>query len=535
MNKRIDTRKPILRITVSLPIILSMMIGFGSCKRSSIEQPSPMGPSTLAIMLRLVVSPNVLYSGTTQQKTTLTATLTNYTGIPIPNSIIHFDIEPIEFEIAPDVFEKVSFGYFENNQTEISIATDSNGVVNLNYFGPLARDVREYTDETNLTINIVASNNWDAKEFITEIAPVKVILQSSDLDLFAAAFPDVLYAGFGKRNVSTITATVKTEGGAPIKNRPILFEITDELGEKLNIGYFLGNTLVVSRKTIADGTARVDYFAPLAHEITDNVNIFIRVSVSGNDDQQYVTQLVPIQIIREVTEWTMYLSSMPNVLFAGETRETSQVQAVLTTASGISVANQSVYFEVIDEEGNKANIGYFEGNVPAIKKTTNKSGEVSATYYGPKAREIDDNTTVLIKATLVAEGSEIVSVTTPIYIIRDVIDLVLDLFADPNILWATSGRPHSKITAVYKKIDGTPIVGKEIYFSVIEGPGVFGNGKNKAVVKTDAMGTAVVTYYGPGKNNIVGTQVLVKIQAQAETATPDWLHTEIDILIRKGN
>ena len=88
---------------------------------------------------------------------------------------------------------------------------------------------------------------------------------------------------------------------------------------------------------------------------------------------------------------------------------------------------------------------------------------------------------------------------------------------------------------MYKKVDGTPIVGKEIYFSVLSGPGEFGNGKTKAVAKTDANGTAVVTYYGPGKNNIAGAHVDVTIQAQAETSTPDWLHTEIEIRIRKGN
>jgi hypothetical protein len=517
-----------LIISIGLTIILTMMIGFNSCKRSSVEQPSPLGPSNLAVVLRLVASPNVLYSGITQQKTTVTATLMKYNGIPISNRTIHF-------KICDEAGLSLDLGYFEDNQSVISKTTDSNGTIRVDYYGPLAKDLRNLTGNNNAMVYIFATLAWDAKEFIEEFTPIYLIQEVSEIVLMAEAHPDVIYAGNINRNNSTITATVKIAGDVPLSNHPIVFEIVDSLGAKLNVGYFQGNKMVISRKTNEEGIAKVDYIGPLAHEIADNVSLFIKVTVSGVDEEQAVSTLVPIQIIREVTEWTMYLSSQPNVLFAGDTRESSLVSVVLTAAGGISVANQPIYFEVTDDQGNKVNVGYFEGNVPAIKKSTNKNGQVSATYFGPIASEITDNTTVFIRATLAGEGSEIISVSTPIYIIRDVIDLVLDLFADPNILWATSGRPHSKITAVYKKIDGTPLVGKEIYFSVLSGPGEFGNGKNKAVAKTDAKGIAVVTYYGPGKNNIAGTYVDVTIQAQAETTTPDWLHTEIDIRIRKGN
>ncbi|MBN2245176.1 MAG: hypothetical protein JW755_04960 [Candidatus Aminicenantes bacterium] len=516
------------KIIISVTAVLTLIIGFNSCKRSSIEQPSPVGPSNFAVVLRVVASPNVLYSSTSQQKTTLTATLTKYNGIPISDRTVTFDIRN-------EMGIKLSLGHFEDNQPVISKVTDSNGIVRVDYFGPLAKDLRDEYGNENTTIYIYAYVSWDAKEFIQEIAPIYLIQQVSDLVLDAVAFPDVLYAGNTLRKNSTITATVKISGDVPLSNHPINFEITDENGAKLNVGYFQGHKMVISRNTNEEGTARVDYFGPLAQEIADNLNVFIKVSISGIDEEQAVTTLVPIQVIREVTEWTMYLSSQPNVLFAGDTRESSLITAILTAAGGISVANQPIYFEVTDDQGNKLNVGFFEGNVPAIKKSTNKAGEVSVTYFGPIASEITDNITLYMKATLAGEGSDIISVLTPIYIIRDVTDVFFDLFADPNILWATSGRPHSKITAVFRKIDGTPFINKEIYFAVLSGPGEFGNGKNKAVAKTDSTGTASVTYYGPTKKQITGTYVDVVIQGQPQTKTPNYIHKEIDIRIRKGN
>lgn len=517
--------------TVGLTIILTITIGFNSCKRSSLEQPSPVGPSNFAVVLRLAASPNVLYSSTSQQKTTLTATLTKYNGIPISDRTVTFDIRN-------ELGVKVSLGHFEDNQPVISKVTDSNGIIRVDYFGPLATDLRDEFGNENTTIYIYAYLSWDAKEFIQEIAPIYLVQQVSDLVLEAVAFPDVLYAGNTMRKNSTISATVKIAGDVALSDHPINFEITDQDGAKLNVGYFQGHQMVISRKTNEDGTAKVDYIGPLAHEIADNLTVYIKVSVSGIDEEQAVSMLVPIQIIREVTEWTMYLSSQPNVLFAGEdetVRETSVVTAVLNAAGGVSVANQPIYFEVTDENGDKLNVGFFEGNVPAIKKSTNKAGEVSVTYFSPIASEIADNVTLYMKATLAGEGSDIISVLTPIYIIRDVTDVFFDLFADPNILWARSGRPHSKITAVFKKIDGSPFVNKEIYFAILSGPGEFGNGKNKAVAKTDSTGTAVVTYYGPTKNQFTGASVDVVIQGQPQTKTPNYIHVEIDIRIRRGN
>ena len=459
----------------------------------------------------------------------MTATLTKYNGIPISDRTVTFDIRN-------EMGIKVSLGHFEDNQPVISKVTDTNGIIRVDYFGPLARDLRDEYGNENTTIYIYAYLSWDAKEFIQEISPIYLVQQVSDLVLEAVAQPDVLYAGNTMRKTSTITATVKIAGDVPLSNHPIHFEITDENGAKLNVGYFQGHEMVISRKTNEDGTAKVDYIGPLAPEIADNLNVFIKVSVSGIDEEQAVSTLVPIQIIREVTEWTMYLSSQPNVLFAGdEIRESPLVKAVLTAAGGVYVANQPIYFEVTDEDGNKLNVGFFEGNVPAIKKSTNKAGEVSATYFGPIASEIADNITLFMKATLAGEGSDIISVLTPIYIIRDVTDVFFDLFADPNILWARSGRPHSKITAVFRKIDGSPFVNKEIYFAILSGPGEFGNGKNKAIAKTDSTGTATVSYFGPTKNQITRTYVDVVIQGQPQTKTPNYIHKEIDIRIRKGN
>ena len=130
----------------------------------------------------------------------------------------------------------------------------------------------------------------------------------------------------------------------------------------------------------------------------------------------------------------LHLAAAPNVLFAGNTREMTTVTATLKRYDGVALANTTVHFDIRDATGNKLNIGFFEGNEAVKTKVTDANGTTSVDYYGPFSHELGADTTVYVTAIVAWEGKEFINELTPIYIIRDAIDLTFTLIADPNVL-----------------------------------------------------------------------------------------------------
>ncbi|MCK4496218.1 MAG: hypothetical protein KAU91_07695, partial [Candidatus Aminicenantes bacterium] len=236
----------------------------------------------------------------------------------------------------------------------------------------------------------------------------------------------------------------------------------------------------------------------------------------------------------------LHTSANPNVLFAGSTREVTNITASLKKFDGTSVSNINIHFEITP------NLGHFEGNLSVITKTTDSSGLVSLSYYGPTAQELANNQTLYINAYAAWEGKEIIAELTPVYIVRDKydLDLVFKLMADPNVLWCTSERPESLITGIFTYADGTPVVGRKVFFEILSGPGEFSFGRTKRYAVTDEEGIATVTYIGPTGDEIDADQ-FVTIQGQPETywvyIDPDdpnnnkyYLHKEMEIRLIKG-
>lgn len=227
------------------------------------------------------------------------------------------------------------------------------------------------------------------------------------------------------------------------------------------------------------------------------------------------------------------VSASPNVLFAGSFRETTTITAVLKKFDGAALANETVHFDVRDADGSRSNFGYLEGQQSVVTRTTDSNGYVTLNYYGPIAQEITGDSTVHIYATVAWQGKEFIAEFTPVYIIRDVIDIALDLTANPNVILATSKRPESKVIAVATLVNGVPLVGRRVYFSILSGPGKFSNGKRKANIVTNASGVASITYIGP-KTTEITKDTSVEVRAHLETSTPDWLHKEVFIYVIKG-
>ncbi len=120
-------------VTALLITILSLAI-FTSCTRSDFDQPGPTGPSSLAVILNLSASPNVLYAGTTGGTTTITATLKKYDGVPFANKTVHF-------EVVYTDGSRAYIGSLDNQQSVTTKTTNSNGNISLTYKGPSEQEL----------------------------------------------------------------------------------------------------------------------------------------------------------------------------------------------------------------------------------------------------------------------------------------------------------------------------------------------------------------------------------------------------------
>ena len=79
---------------------------------------------------------------------------------------------------------------------------------------------------------------------------------------------------------------------------------------------------------------------------------------------------------------------------------------------------------------------------------------VSVIYHGPLNTDLTADTTIYIEATVPWEDGEIIEESTPILLIRDVVDQTFTLPDDPNVLLVTESRPHSQLKAYFKSVYG---------------------------------------------------------------------------------
>ncbi|MFC2166524.1 hypothetical protein ACFLQZ_01000 [Acidobacteriota bacterium] len=503
----------LLAITTLLLFIFLAI--FSSCKRNGIQDPNPFGPSTYSILLQLAAAPNVIFAGNSRESTTITATLKRFNGSPLANTVIHFDIRDA-------LGNKANVGFFEGNESVKTKTTDQNGNVSLSYFGPFSQ---ELTADTTIYIEAVVA--WSGKESINEITPIYLIREAVDLEFTLIADPNILLAT-ESRPESQLKAYFKNVDGIPLSGRKIFFDILSGPGSFTNDKR---RTFVL---TDSNGYAVVSYFGPTKSEIeSDQV-----VTIQGQPETESpfsIQEEVDIQLIREDSSSPPLLtvSASPNVILAGNPRESATVTATLTRDNGVPIPNTVIHFDIRDAAGNKANLGFFSGNESVITETTDQSGMVSVVYFGPLIQELTTETTIYIKATVAWEGDEFINEQTPINLIPSVVDLTFTLIADPNVLLVTDSRPTSQLKAYFKTVDGKPLIGRKIFFEILSGPGSFVGNERKTAALTDASGYAAVTYYGPLKNEIDSDQV-VTIQGQPETLSPFSLQEDVDIqLIRE--
>lgn len=116
------------------------------------------------------------------------------------------------------------------------------------------------------------------------------------------------------------------------------------------------------------------------------------------------------------------MTANPNVLLAGNTRQTSIVTTTVTAYDGEPLANRTVIFEVKDWTGNRTtDLGYIAGYKEVVSAVTNSNGTISLLFYGPLKEDLpsgDFHKHVYIWASLVHHGREYITEVIEITLIR---------------------------------------------------------------------------------------------------------------------
>jgi hypothetical protein len=270
---------------ITILALAALMIFTSSCNRNAVEEPSPFGPSTYAVILNMSASPNVLFAGGDREVTTITTTLKRYDGMAIAGKTVHFDIR--------DAFgTKVTLGYFEGNSSASTQVTDQNGMARVNYYGPFAQ---ELLADFIVYINAVVA--WEGEEFITEFAPVYIVRDAATMTFTVVADPNVLLAT-ETRPQSQIKAYFNTADGIPVAGRKVFFTVYSYENYFTSGGVFEGNKTLTYALTDDKGFASVTYYGPTKFEIGQNGFVTLKVQPETSTGN-YIHEEIAIRILKD--------------------------------------------------------------------------------------------------------------------------------------------------------------------------------------------------------------------------------------------
>jgi uncharacterized GH25 family protein len=487
-----------------------------------------VGPSSFSVLLKLSASPNVILAGSHRAGTTISASLKRFDGTPLADRTVYF-------EICDSSHNRVYIGYFEGQTSVLSRQTDSGGNVTFVYYGPLETEI-----EASTSVYIWAKAASEGNEFIEDFAQVDISRGSSSLGavLKLSANPNVIAAG-NHRQSTTITVSLNRLDGTPLANRTVYFEICDSSHNRVYIGYFEGQTSVLSRQTDAKGNINLIYYGPLASEIEASTSVYIWAK-AASEGIEFIEDFAQVDIIRDSSSLAavLTLSANPNVIAAGNYRQSTTITVSLNRLDGTPLANRTVYFEICDANHSRVNIGYFEGQEGVLSRQTDSGGNITLKYYGPLNSDIEASTSVYIWAKAALEGNEFVENFAQVNIIRDASSstVLLELSANPNILNAGTQRESATIMATVKRLDGMPLSNRTVYFEINNATdqrahiGYF-EGQNPIASRvTDSNGKAYVTYFAPIKNEI-GKSCVVHIWAATPGEGDPFIQTFVEVFI----
>jgi len=149
-------------LTFALGLVL--LLASFSCARHDVGTPSPVGPSSFAVILKVFASPNVIFAptGGPRDRSIISASLKRFDGTPLAGRTIYF-------EICDSDHLRVNLGYFEDDHRIISRQTDAGGNINVVYYGPLRVELAAST-----SVYIWAKAASGGNEFIEDFAQVDI-------------------------------------------------------------------------------------------------------------------------------------------------------------------------------------------------------------------------------------------------------------------------------------------------------------------------------------------------------------------------
>jgi len=241
---------------LTIGLVALMIAAFGSCKRNTVGIADPTGPSTLATVLKLGASPNVIAAGLQERQTAVVnAHLFKFDGSPISGKTIHF-------EVRDEFGYKANYGHLDNSMVVVSKVTDGSGRVSVTYTGPIASEL-DVAD--NFTLYVFAWVGWDGKEEISELCPIHIVgdvLADLDLEFELQAFPNVLWVPPSSTATSKIRGIYTYQNGVPVVGRKVFFEI------KRGPGVFENGKVLTYAVTDANGVAELLYMSPPHSQLT---------------------------------------------------------------------------------------------------------------------------------------------------------------------------------------------------------------------------------------------------------------------------
>lgn len=212
----------------------------------------------------------------------------------------------------------------------------------------------------------------------------------------------------------TVAATL-TKIGSPLNNKTIIFDISDEFGNKIEFGSFEDGVVdvpIIEKVTNESGVTSVTYNTPLSSELLADTVIFIRAIVEGEGDES-ISDRAPIQLIGPSVQEAITVTAGDITLFANiGVNDFTTITATLRDQNGV-MAGWNLLFEMYDASGNRVSIGSID-SLPSTILTTAVDGTAAVTYEAPLSAELPDlgvgeTTTVYIRATLIWLGQEISS------------------------------------------------------------------------------------------------------------------------------
>ncbi len=219
----------------------------------------------------------------------------------------------------------------------------------------------------------------------------------------------------------TVAATL-TKIGSPLNNKTIIFDISDEYGNKIEFGTFEDGAVdvpIIEKVTNESGVTSVIYNTPLASELLSDTLVFIRAIVEGEGDES-ISDMAPIQLIGPSVQETITVAAGDITLFANiAVNDSTTITATLRDQNGV-MADWDLLFEMYDASGNRVSIGSID-SVQSRTVTTAVDGTAAINYEAPLSAELPelgfgDTITVYIRATLIWLGQEISSGTVRIII-----------------------------------------------------------------------------------------------------------------------